>query len=109
MGTTMLITQDTLAALQRLEERIDRVKRELKKLASDHEVLDAPLMVALLEKTARIEPGRLTVSLDWSHRRSPDYKAWIDTEHGEGTAKKILEATKPTETPFLVIEEAAHV
>lgn len=108
MGTMkQTISQYQLDELYMLERSIEATKRRLKGLLEQHELKEAPVMAALLEGRADVESGRLSVELDWSHRRSPDYKAWIDKEHGVGTAAKILEATKPTDTPFLVIEVRA--
>lgn len=104
-----VITQDELQQLVKLEAGIAAAKRSLKRLLEQHEVIDAPITAALLEGAGKIEAGPLTVSLDWHRRRSPDYKAWIDHEHGQGTCEKILAETKPTETPFLVIEKVEEM
>jgi hypothetical protein len=103
----MKITQERLGQLVKLEGQIEKAKRALKSLLDQHEEWDAPITAALLEGTAKIEPGALTASIDWTERRSPNYKAWIDAEHGEGTAERILKATPPTRTPHLIVEEVA--
>lgn len=100
-----MITQQELSILEGLEREIAKKRRELKTILESHERFEAPVMAALLDKSGVLEEGPLTVSVDWSRRRSPNYKLWIDQHHGEGTSEKILDATPPTETPFLVIEK----
>lgn len=104
MGTRM-ITQERLEQLVKLERKIEQAKRALKALAEQHEEWDAPITAALLDGTAKVEEGPLTVSVDWTERRSPNYKLWIDQHHGDGTAARILADTPPARTPYLVIEE----
>lgn len=104
MGTNRIITQAELIVLQSIENELAAARRKVKRLLEEHENKEAPIMAALLKDAATVEPGRLTVSVDWSSRRSPDYKVWIDQHHGEGTAAKILEQTPPAKTPYLVIE-----
>ncbi len=111
MKTITVIRQTDLQHLTDLEFKIEQAKREVAKLLAEHEDVEAPLMALLLGKATDVvvEPGKLTVAVDWSVKRSPSYKRWIELNVPDGAevAARILDNTPESKTPYLVIADVA--
>lgn len=110
IGEDLTVSQDQLSHLANLERRIAEKKAELALLATEYNESESPVMAALLsERKTFIEAGPYTVSVDWTVKRSPAYKQWIIKKHGEAVAKRILDATPESRTPYLVLAQTTKV
>lgn len=90
------VTQKKLAKYAALANKIDALREEFSQVKQE--------LILDIEAGAKVEAGSRTAKVETIERRSVSWKDVVIREKGEGYAKQVLAATKPSFSKKLVVK-----